>query len=81
MYLSSISLPRTVYKINLISVRGLAYSIYNLFIEQANWYIGLCYLKTNENKKAFDTFKYLANKNGFYRSNALSILQKIKYTE
>lgn len=53
----------------------------NLFIEQANWYIGLCYLKTNENKKAFDTFKYLANKNGFYRSNALSILQKIKYTE
>jgi len=24
----------------------------NLFIEQAQWYIGLCYLQTNDSKKA-----------------------------
>ena len=53
----------------------------NLFIEQAQWYIGLCYLQTNENKKAYKQFKKIAQCNGFYQQQAKAILRKTKYTE
>jgi hypothetical protein len=53
----------------------------NLFTEQAEWYIGLCYLQTNENKKAYQQFKKIAKNEGFYQQKAQSILSKIKYSE
>ena len=53
----------------------------NLFVDQAQWYSGLCYLQTNENKKAYKLFKNLADKNGFYSDKALVILQKLKFFE
>ena len=53
----------------------------NLFTEQAQWYIGLCYLQTNENKKAYKQFKKIANNQGFYQQKAQAILNKIKYSE
>jgi hypothetical protein len=53
----------------------------NLFTEQADWYIGLCYLQTNENKKAYKQFKKIAKNEGFYQQKAQAILRKIKYSE
>jgi len=53
----------------------------NLFIEQAQWYIGLCYLQTNENKKAYQQFKKIAENQGFYQPKAQAILRKMKYAE
>lgn len=53
----------------------------NLFVEQANWYIGLCYLQTNENKKAYRQFKRIAQHDGFYQLKAQAILRKMKSTE
>jgi hypothetical protein len=53
----------------------------NLFTEQAQWYIGLCYLQTNENKKAYKQFKKIAKNEGFYQQKAQAILNKIKYSE
>lgn len=53
----------------------------NLFTEQAEWYIGLCYLQTNENKKAYKQFKKIARNEGFYQQKAQSILNKIKDSE
>jgi hypothetical protein len=53
----------------------------NLFMEQANWYIGLCYLQTNENKKAYRQFKKIAENKGFYQQKAQSILGKMKDPE
>ncbi len=53
----------------------------NLFTEQAEWYIGLCYLQTNENKKAYKQFKKIAKNEGFYQQKAQSILGKIKYSK
>ena len=50
----------------------------NLFVEQAQWYIGLCYLQTNENKKAIKQFKKIAYTQGFYQQKALAILRKMK---
>jgi tetratricopeptide (TPR) repeat protein len=53
----------------------------NLFMEQAQWYIGLCYLQTNENKKAYKIFRKIATNEGFYQQKADAILQKIEDTE
>jgi hypothetical protein len=53
----------------------------NLFTEQAQWFIGLCYLQTNENKKAYQQFKKIAKKEGFYQQKAQAILNKIKVSE
>ena len=50
----------------------------NLFMEQAEWYIGLCYLQTNEEKKAIQQFKKIADGNGFYQQKAVAILRKMK---
>jgi len=53
----------------------------NLFTEQAEWYIGLCYLQTNEDKKAYKQFKKIAKNEGFYQQKAQAILNKIKNSE
>ena len=53
----------------------------NLFTEQAEWYTGLCYLQTNDEKKAVRQFKKIAQSEGFYQRKAEAILRKIKYTE
>jgi hypothetical protein len=53
----------------------------NLFIEQAQWYIGLCYLQTNENKKAYKQFNKIAENQGFYQPKAQAILRKMNYSE
>jgi tetratricopeptide (TPR) repeat protein len=53
----------------------------NLFIEQAQWYIALCYLQTNENKKAYKQFRNIADNQGFYQEKAQAILKKMEYSE
>lgn len=51
----------------------------NLFIEQAEWYIGLCLIQTKEDKKAIKQFKKIVNDKGFYEQKASAILRKMKY--
>lgn len=53
----------------------------NLFLEQANWFIGLCYLKTGDDKKAYNQFKKIAKNEGFYQLKAQAILRKVKVSE
>lgn len=48
----------------------------NLFIEQANWYIGLCYLKNHQEDKAIKYFEKLLY-NSTYKLQAEKILKKI----
>jgi tetratricopeptide (TPR) repeat protein len=50
----------------------------NMFFEQAQWYIGLCYLQTNETKKAYKHFKKIAENQGFYQDKAQAIIRKMK---
>jgi tetratricopeptide (TPR) repeat protein len=50
----------------------------NLFIEQAEWYLGFCYLMTNETGKARKHFEKIAGSNSSYRDKAASIINKIK---
>ena len=50
----------------------------NLYIEHAEWYLGLCYLKNNQKDKAIDQFVVVAsNPDNFHRQEAKNILEKL----
>ncbi len=65
----------------LISYQNVIKDRDNLFIEQAQWYIGLCYLQDENRKKAYRQFTKIANSDSFYQEKASAILRKIKYLE
>ncbi len=51
----------------------------NLYIEHAEWYLGLCYLKSNQKDKAVDQFLVVAsNPDNFHRQEAKDILEKLQ---
>jgi len=50
---------------------------HNLFVEQAEWYSGLCFLKTS-NQQAYDQFSKIAEKNGYYSRQAAALLKKME---
>ncbi|MFZ4547118.1 MAG: tetratricopeptide repeat protein [Bacteroidales bacterium] len=51
----------------------------NLYIEHAEWYLGLCYLKNNQKEKAIDQFVVVAtNPDNFHRQEANNILEKLQ---
>ena len=51
----------------------------NLYIEHAEWYLGLCYLKSNQKEKAIDQFVVVAsNPDNFHRQEAKDILEKLQ---
>lgn len=50
----------------------------NLYIEQAKWYLGFCYLKTDEKEKAIKQFREIADSNSYYSDKARKILRKLK---
>jgi tetratricopeptide (TPR) repeat protein len=47
------------------------------FAIHAEWYLGLCYLKLNDETKAQDYFKKIYENNGYYSSRAHDILKKL----
>ena len=51
----------------------------NLYIEHAEWYLGLCYLKNNQKDKAIDQFVLVAtNPDNFHHQEANNILEKLQ---
>jgi tetratricopeptide (TPR) repeat protein len=51
----------------------------NLYIEHAEWYLGLCYLKNNQKDKAIDQFIAVAsNPDNYHRQEAKNILEKLQ---
>jgi len=50
----------------------------NLFIEQSEWYLGFCYLMTNEKEKAIKQFHIIAKGNSFYKTKAQEILNRLE---
>lgn len=49
----------------------------NLFIEDAQWYLALCYLKTGEQEKASRQFTSIKNSESIYSKKAKKILRNI----
>jgi TolA-binding protein len=50
----------------------------NLYIDQAQWYLALCYLNTDETVKAKELFKTIAKENGIYKDDAKKIIRGLK---
>jgi tetratricopeptide (TPR) repeat protein len=51
---------------------------YNMYIEQAEWYLSLCYIITNQNDKAIHLLEKITAEKGFYQKEAGKILRKLK---
>lgn len=50
----------------------------NLYIDQAQWYLALCYLQTDEKEKAGSLLRIIIDENGSYADQSRKILRKIK---
>jgi tetratricopeptide (TPR) repeat protein len=50
----------------------------NLFIDQAEWYLALCYLKTNQTKEAVKYLEKIAGDRGFFKTKAQKLLEELK---
>lgn len=50
----------------------------NYFIEDAQWYLAWCYIKTNEKAKAIDQLTLIGNSSSLYRDKARKVLRKMK---
>ena len=50
----------------------------NLYVDQAQWYLALCYLQTSETEKAKRLFKVIGDENGIYRNDANRIYNGLK---
>jgi tetratricopeptide (TPR) repeat protein len=51
---------------------------YSLYIEQAEWYLGFCYLMIGDTEKARQEFGLIAAQDGFYKDKAVKVLDKMK---
>jgi tetratricopeptide (TPR) repeat protein len=49
----------------------------NLYVEQAEWYLGLCFLATNETERARRQFARIASSNSDRRDEAEKLMKKI----
>ncbi|MBS4056615.1 MAG: tetratricopeptide repeat protein [Bacteroidales bacterium] len=50
----------------------------NLFIDQSEWYLGLCNLKTNHTKDAITILEKIAKENSVYKTKAQKLLKELK---
>ncbi|MFA5152815.1 MAG: tetratricopeptide repeat protein [Clostridia bacterium] len=49
----------------------------NLYIEQAEWCLGFCFIMENDKEKAIEQFKKIMSEKGYYSKNAKQILKKL----
>jgi hypothetical protein len=47
-------------------------------MKEAQWYLGLSYLKTGEKTKAIPYFEILSKSEGFYQNQAKKLLRRLK---
>ena len=50
----------------------------NAFYDDVIWYLGLCYLKTNQTNLAIQQFKKLLKNDSFYKKSASEIIEKME---
>lgn len=50
----------------------------NLYIDQARWYLALCYMNTNETEKAKQLFSQIADQEGIHKKDAKKIFRGLK---
>lgn len=52
----------------------------NLFVEEAEWYKSLCYLKLGQKQEAKNELLAVIDRKGHYEKNAKDIIRRLKYT-
>jgi tetratricopeptide (TPR) repeat protein len=50
----------------------------NLYVDQAKWYLALCYLYSGENDKAKQLFTIIGKERGIYQKDAKKIIRTLK---
>jgi tetratricopeptide (TPR) repeat protein len=50
----------------------------NLYIEDAHWYLALCYIQTNERARAVKELTTIRNSESIYKKDARKVLRKIR---
>jgi tetratricopeptide (TPR) repeat protein len=50
----------------------------NLYIDQAQWYLAACYIRTVENDKAIRMLEMIKNENGIYSKPARKLIKRLK---
>jgi tetratricopeptide (TPR) repeat protein len=73
--ISNLALGNYDQAVNLLSKVG---SRSGEFGKEAEWYLGLAYLKTGEKEKALICFEFLAQSPGYYRERAEKIIRHLK---
>jgi TolA-binding protein len=49
----------------------------NLYIDQAQWYLALCFMRTDENDKARQLLGIIIKEDGFYARDAKKVIKKM----
>ncbi len=52
----------------------------NLFIEEAEWYRSLCYMRLGNSIKAKHELLAIVEKNGYFKNDAKAVLRRMKFT-
>jgi hypothetical protein len=52
----------------------------NIFIEEAEWYRSLCYIKLDSKDKAKEQLLAIIDRKGFYENDAKAVLRRLKYS-
>ena len=52
----------------------------NIFVEEAEWYRALCYLKLGEKEKAKQQLVSIINRKSYYANDAKAVLRKTRYS-
>ena len=50
----------------------------NLYVQQAQWYLGFCFLMTHQDEKAIQLYRKIVEEQGYYSKKAEKILKKLK---
>ena len=53
----------------------------NLFVEQAEWYMSLCFIIEGDKQLASAQLNSIVANNGYYKKDAKALLRKLKYIE
>ncbi len=53
----------------------------NLFIEEAEWYRSLCYMKLGNSLQAKQELLAVVNRNGYFKQDAKTVLRRLKFLE
>ncbi len=52
----------------------------NLFINEAEWYRSLCYLKAGDKQRAKVELLAVIEKKGYYENQAKAVIRRLKYS-